>query len=177
MRISDWSSDVCSSDLAASQPHHFLSVTKGGHSAIVSTLGNNDCHVILRGGKEPNYDAQNVENACRFLEKSNLKAQVMVDASHANSSKDYRNQPLVVENIATQLEGGEHRISGVMIESHLISGRQDLVPGGALVYGQSITDGCIDWDTSVQVLERLAGAVKRRREVLASAAPEAEHSA
>jgi len=161
---------------AASQPHHFLSVTKGGHSAIVSTVGNNDCHVILRGGKEPNYDARSVEDACQFLTKSGLKAQVMIDASHANSSKDYRNQPAVVENVAAQLDGGERRISGVMIESHLVSGRQDLVPGRALVYGQSITDGCIDWDTSVQVLERLADAVRTRREAVAAISEEAQHN-
>ena len=150
---------------AASQSHHFLSVTKGGHSAIVSTVGNDDCHVILRGGKVPNYDAANVETACEALAKAGLPQRLMVDASHANSNKDYRNQPKVLDDIAAQLEGGEHRLCGVMVESHLVGGRQDLVAGQTLVYGQSISDGCIDWDTSVQVLERLAQAVKNRRKV------------
>ncbi len=152
---------------AASQPHHFLSVTKGGHSAIVSTVGNDDCHVILRGGKVPNYDADNVEQVCQTLVKSGLPARLMIDASHANSHKDYRNQPAVLENISQQMEAGDERIFGVMIESHLVDGRQDLVAGRPLVYGQSITDGCIGWDTSVQVLERLAQAVKNRRKVVA----------
>src|SRR5690606_1351350 len=155
---------------AASQPHHFLSVTKGGHSAIVSTQGNEDCHIILRGGKAPNYDAESVDQACQVLTKSGLRPVLMVDASHANSNKDYTRQPLVLDDIATQIEGGEERIFGVMIESHLVGGRQDLVPGKPLVYGQSITDGCIDWDTSVTCLERLAEAVKNRRQVLASSA-------
>ncbi|GAB2908671.1 3-deoxy-7-phosphoheptulonate synthase AroG [Paralcaligenes sp. KSB-10] len=154
---------------AASQPHHFLSVTKGGHSAIVSTVGNEDCHAILRGGKVPNYDADNVEQACQILSKSGLRARLMIDASHANSNKDYRNQPAVIENIAQQMESGDERIFGVMVESHLVGGRQDLVEGQPLVYGQSITDGCIDWDTSVQVMERLAQAVRHRREVAAQA--------
>lgn len=155
---------------AASQPHHFLSVTKGGHSAIVSTVGNNDCHAILRGGKSPNYDAANVEAACQTLGKSGLRPRLMIDASHANSNKDYLNQPLVAEDIAVQVEAGDDRIFGVMIESHLVGGRQDLVPGQALVYGQSITDGCIDWDTSVTVLERLSQAVQARRQVHAQSA-------
>ncbi|MBV6307191.1 3-deoxy-7-phosphoheptulonate synthase AroG [Candidimonas humi] len=155
---------------AASQPHHFLSVTKGGHSAIVSTLGNEDCHIILRGGKAPNYDAASVEQACQFLVKSSLRPRLMIDASHANSSKDYRKQPEVVQDIAHQLEQGDERIFGVMVESHLVGGRQDLVPGQPLVYGQSITDGCIDWDTSVQVLDRLAAAVASRRQAIAAAA-------
>ncbi|MGB6103525.1 MAG: 3-deoxy-7-phosphoheptulonate synthase AroG [Pusillimonas sp.] len=149
---------------AASQPHHFLSVTKGGHSAIVSTVGNNDCHVILRGGKTPNFDAENVEAACQTLVKSGLRPRIMVDASHANSNKDYKNQPLVLDDVAGQMEAGDERIFGVMIESNLVGGRQDLVPGQALTYGQSITDGCIDWDASVQVLERLALAVRNRRQ-------------
>jgi 3-deoxy-7-phosphoheptulonate synthase len=150
---------------AASQPHHFLSVTKGGHSAIVSTVGNDDCHIILRGGKQPNYDAASVEAACQFLVKSSLQARLMIDVSHANSNKDYRNQPSVIDAVAAQVEGGDGRISGVMVESHLVGGRQDLVPGRAPVYGQSITDGCVDWDTSVRILERLARAVETRRRV------------
>lgn len=153
---------------AASQPHHFLSVTKGGHSAIVSTAGNEDCHVILRGGKQPNYDVDSVEETSSVLAKSGLRPRIMIDASHANSNKDYRNQPAVIEDVAKQLEGGDERLFGVMIESHLVEGRQDLVPGQPLVYGQSITDGCVDWDTSVKMLERLALAVKKRREVVAS---------
>lgn len=150
---------------AASQPHHFLSVTKGGHSAIVSTAGNEDCHVILRGGKTPNYDAASVDAACADLSKAGLAQRVMVDASHANSSKNPENQPLVADDIARQMERGEQRIVGIMIESHLVAGRQDLVPGKELTYGQSITDGCIDWDTSVQTLERLAQGVRERRRV------------
>lgn len=155
---------------AASQSHHFLSVTKGGHSAIVSTAGNNDCHVILRGGKVPNYDAANVEQACQVLAKAGLPQRIMIDASHANSNKDYRNQPLVLDDVARQMEGGEARICGVMVESHLVGGRQDLVAGQPLTYGQSITDGCIDWDTSVQVLERLALAVRNRRKLAVQSA-------
>uniref|UniRef100_UPI00333FF3A7 3-deoxy-7-phosphoheptulonate synthase AroG n=1 Tax=Castellaniella defragrans TaxID=75697 RepID=UPI00333FF3A7 len=153
---------------AASQPHYFLSVTKGGHSAIVSTMGNEDCHVILRGGKAPNYDAQSVAAAAQALEKEGMPPRLMIDASHANSSKDYTRQPLVIEDIAHQVEAGDTRIFGVMVESHLVGGRQDLVPGRPLVYGQSITDGCIDWDTSVTVLERLAAAVAARRAALAA---------
>lgn len=155
---------------AASQPHHFLSVTKGGHSAIVTTKGNNDCHVILRGGKTPNYDADHVNSTAQALADADLPARIMIDVSHANSNKDYRNQPIVIEDIATQMETGDNRIFGVMIESNLVGGRQDLVPGQPLTYGQSITDGCIDWDSTVQVLERLAKAVQTRREMCAQAA-------
>ena len=153
---------------AASQPHHFLSVTKGGHSAIVSTLGNEDCHVILRGGKTPNFDAASVAAACEDLAKSGLAQRVMIDASHANSNKKPENQPAVCDDISRQLEAGDSRIIGVMVESNLVAGRQDLVTGQPLVYGQSVTDGCIDWDTSEKVLKRLAQAVKERRRVLAT---------
>jgi len=153
---------------AASQPHHFLSVTKGGVSAIVSTNGNEDCHVILRGGKAPNYDAASVEAAAQDMAKAGLAQRVMIDASHANSSKKPENQPQVLDDVARQMEAGDNRIVGVMVESHLVAGRQDLVPGKPLVYGQSITDGCIDWDVSVQVLERLAQAVQARRLVATS---------
>ena len=149
---------------AASHPHHFLAVTKEGRSAIASTTGNPDCHVILRGGKAPNYDAESVEAASGVLAKAALSARLMIDASHANSSKDPENQPRVVDAIAAQIEAGDHRIIGAMIESHLVAGRQELVPGQELTYGQSITDGCIGWDASVAVLERLAEAVRRRRE-------------
>ena len=155
---------------AASNPHHFLSVTKQGGTAIVSTTGNPDCHVILRGGKQPNYDAASVGEACQALAKAKLPTRLMIDASHANSLKNPENQPKVIEDIATQLEDGEQRIVGVMVESHLVGGRQELVEGQPLVYGQSITDGCIDWDTTVQVLERLAAAVRARREVKVSEA-------
>jgi len=154
---------------AASHPHHFLSVTKGGHSAIVSTQGNEDCHVILRGGKTPNYDAASVDATCQDIGKMGLAQRVMIDASHANSSKKPENQPLVIDDIARQVEAGDSRIIGVMIESHIEAGRQDLVPGQPLKYGQSITDGCIAWDDSVCVLERLAVAVQERRRLMRAA--------
>jgi 3-deoxy-7-phosphoheptulonate synthase len=147
---------------AASRPHHFLSVTKGGHSAIVATRGNEDCHVILRGGREPNYDAASVRDACEQSAAVGLPCRLMIDASHGNSRKDPENQPAVAADIAAQLEAGERRVFGIMIESHLVAGRQDL-GGGELVYGQSVTDGCLGWDDSVGVLERLAQAVARRR--------------
>ena len=152
---------------AASQPHHFLSVTKGGHSAIVSTNGNEDCHIILRGGKAPNYDAASVDLACKDIAANGLAQRLMIDASHANSSKNPANQIPVCADIAQQIAAGDTRIVGVMIESHLVAGRQDLVPGKELVYGQSITDGCIAWEDSVGVLEGLAEAVKARRLKLA----------
>ena len=148
---------------AASQPHHFLSVTKGGHSAIVSTNGNEDCHVILRGGKAPNYDAASVDEACKAIAAQGLEPRLMIEASHANSSKKPENQVPVCADIAAQVAAGDARIVGVMVESHLVAGRQDLVPGQELVYGQSVTDGCIDWAHSVQVLQGLADAVKQRR--------------
>ncbi|MFZ6770659.1 3-deoxy-7-phosphoheptulonate synthase AroG [Undibacterium sp. Di26W] len=148
---------------ASSQPHHFLSVTKGGHSAIVSTNGNEDCHIILRGGKTPNYDAASVDAACKDIANSGLASRLMIDASHANSSKNPANQIPVCADIAKQIAEGDTRIVGVMIESHLVAGRQDLVQGKELVYGQSVTDGCIDWDSSIQVLEGLADAVKQKR--------------
>ncbi|HLS52301.1 MAG TPA: 3-deoxy-7-phosphoheptulonate synthase, partial [Burkholderiaceae bacterium] len=146
-------------------PHHFLSVTKGGHSAIVSTQGNEDCHLILRGGKKPNYQAESVEAASAAIKAAGLEPKIMVDSSHANSNKDYRNQPLVIEDVAQQIAKGDSRLIGMMIESHLVGGRQDLVDGKALVYGQSITDGCIDWESTETVLEQLAEAVKARRTV------------
>ncbi|MCA3783866.1 3-deoxy-7-phosphoheptulonate synthase AroG [Burkholderia sp.] len=148
---------------AASQPHHFLSVTKGGHSAIVSTAGNEDCPVILRGGKTPNYDADSVNAACADIGKAGLAARLMIDASHANSSKKHENQIPVCADIGRQIAAGDARIVGVMIESHLVEGRQDLKEGCALTYGQSITDACIAWDDSVKVLEGLAESVKARR--------------
>lgn len=148
---------------SASQPHHFLAVTKSGRSAIAATAGNEDCHVILRGGKTPNYDAASVETACALLVEAGLAPAVMIDASHANSSKTPENQPLVIDDIADQVAGGDERIIGVMVESHLVAGRQDVVAGQPLAYGQSITHGCIGWDTTVAVLEHLAAAVAARR--------------
>ena len=155
---------------AASHPHHFMPVTKSGRSAIASTTGNKDTHVILRGGKAPNYDAGSVEAASAELTKAGLRPALMIDASHANSAKKPENQPLVVGDVAQQVEAGDRRIIGVMIESNLVAGRQDLVLGRPLTYGQSITDGCIGWDTTVEVLERLADAVETRRGVTARAA-------
>jgi 3-deoxy-7-phosphoheptulonate synthase len=148
---------------AASQPHHFLAVTKEGRSAIAATTGNQDCHIILRGGEWPNYDTAHVSGACRDLQKAGLTPAVMIDASHANSGYNPDNQPKVVDAVARQIEGGSHGIMGMMIESHLVGGRQDLVPGKRPRYGQSITDGCIDWETSVEVLHRLAEPVRVRR--------------
>ncbi len=148
---------------AASQPHHFLSVTKEGHSAIISTNGNEDCHIILRGGKTPNYDAQHVNSTCAEISKAGLAQYLMIDASHANSFKKAENQIPVCTNIAQQISSGDTRIIGVMIESHLVAGRQDLQPNKELTYGQSITDGCIGWEESVQILDSLAQAVRSRR--------------
>src|SRR3984885_1952978 len=148
---------------AASQPHHFLSVTKAGHSAIVSTNGNDDCHIILRGGKTPNYDAESVNAACADIGKSGLAARLMIDASHANSSKKHENQIPVCADIGRQIAGGDERIIGVMVESPLVAGRQDLKEGCELTYGQSVTDACIGWEDSLNVLEGLADAVKQRR--------------
>ncbi|MCB6183617.1 3-deoxy-7-phosphoheptulonate synthase AroG [Leeia sp. TBRC 13508] len=148
---------------AANAPHHFLSVTKAGHSAIVSTLGNEDCHVILRGGKAPNYDAESVEAACQQLSSSGLAQKVMIDFSHANSSKQYKKQMDVCEDVGAQIATGDERIFGVMAESHLCEGRQDLKPGHPLTYGQSITDACIGWDDSESLLSTLAESVRQRR--------------
>ena len=152
---------------AARREHHFLSVHKNGQVAIVETNGNKDCHVILRGGKEPNYEAKFVTAACQELEVAKLPASLMVDLSHANSSKQHERQITVADDIAKQIESGSRHIFGVMIESHLNGGAQKFTPGkddaSALEYGKSITDACINWDDSVQVLERLAQAVKKRR--------------
>ena len=155
---------------AASAPHHFLSVTKGGHSAIVHTAGNEDCHIILRGGKTTNYDAASVDAACRELAHAGLAAHVMIDCSHANSQKQHERQVEVAADVARQIAAGDARICGVMIESHLNAGRQDLVAGHPLQYGVSITDACIGWDTTVEVLRTLADAVGQRRVRLADEA-------
>jgi 3-deoxy-7-phosphoheptulonate synthase len=153
---------------AAQSPHHFLSVTKAGHSAIVSTGGNEDCHVILRGGKGPNYDAAHVDAACKEIAAAGLAARLMVDASHANSSKRFKQQIEVVRDTSCQLAAGDERIIGVMVESHLVEGRQDLVPGQPLEYGKSITDACLGWEDSLIVLEMLAKGVRARRLVEAA---------
>jgi 3-deoxy-7-phosphoheptulonate synthase len=147
----------------ARHPHHFLSVTKEGHSAIVSTLGNEDCHLILRGGRHPNYDAGSVDVACKELAAAGLSQRVMIDLSHSNSQKNYLRQTDVGREVASQIASGEDRIMGVMIESHLNAGRQDLLPGRELAYGQSITDACIGWEDSVPLLDALAEAVRARR--------------
>jgi 3-deoxy-7-phosphoheptulonate synthase len=148
---------------AAAHPHRFLSVSKPGRCAIVTTLGNEDCHVILRGGNTPNFDAASVDSACSAMLAARLPSRVMIDASHANSGKCPERQPDVVHAIGKQVASGDRRIVGVMVESNLVAGRQELVPGQALTYGQSITDGCLGWNASVAVLEFLARAVERRR--------------
>jgi 3-deoxy-7-phosphoheptulonate synthase len=153
---------------AASNPHHFLAVTKQGRSAIATTTGNSDCHVILRGGRVPNYDAASIDATWKVMSGAGVGTCIMIDASHGNSNKRPQNQVPVVESIARQIEAGDRRIGGVMLESHLLGGRQDLVPGKPLVYGQSITDGCVDWQTSVELLERLAAAVERGRRTAAA---------
>lgn len=149
---------------AAQHPHHFLSVTKQGISAIVATAGNDSCHVILRGGNSgPNYAAADVDQVSAQLKKAGLPHRVMVDCSHGNSSKDHARQPIVAHDIATQIAAGSEQIFGVMIESHLVEGRQNQQPGQPLAYGQSITDACISWETTADVLEELAAAVRERR--------------
>jgi 3-deoxy-7-phosphoheptulonate synthase len=148
---------------AAQAPHHFLSVTKGGHSAIVSTTGNEDCHLILRGGKQPNYDTANVDAAAKGMAEAGIPARIMIDFSHANSSKNPAKQVDVAQDVAQQLAAGDERICGVMAESHLKPGRQDLVPGKALAYGVSITDGCVGWEETRGMLEVLAEGVRKRR--------------
>ncbi|HZE11882.1 MAG TPA: 3-deoxy-7-phosphoheptulonate synthase AroG [Burkholderiales bacterium] len=148
---------------AARAPHHFLSVTKAGYSAIVSTNGNEDCHIILRGGKHPNYDAASVEAAAKELAGAGLEQRLMIDCSHSNSQKMYQRQIDVAREVARQISTGEDRVFGLMVESNLKAGRQDLVPGKPLVYGQSITDGCIGWEETVPLLRNLADAVRQRR--------------
>jgi 3-deoxy-7-phosphoheptulonate synthase len=156
---------------AAQAPHHFLSVTKDGHSAIVSTTGNEDCHIILRGGKQPNYDAATVDAAARSLAEAAIPARIMIDFSHGNSAKDPQRQIPVAQDVASQIDSGDGRIFGIMIESHLKAGRQDLLPGKELIYGLSITDACIGWEETRRILDLLAEAVRKRR---LKAAAEAE---
>jgi 3-deoxy-7-phosphoheptulonate synthase len=149
---------------AAANAHHFLSVTKEGLAAIVATRGNPDCHVILRGANHgPNYNAESVSSASEKLIAHGLPARIMIDCSHGNSSKDYRKQPQVADNIVQQIEQGNATIFGLMMESHLVGGRQDLKPNCTLTYGQSITDACLGWDETVPVIHRLAEAVRKRR--------------
>jgi 3-deoxy-7-phosphoheptulonate synthase len=149
--------------LAASRPHHFMAITKGGRSAIAATTGNPDCHVILRGGKAPNYDAASVAATSAAADQLGVKAAILIDASHANSGKQPEKQLLVVEDVSRQIEAGDLRIIGMMIESNLLGGRQDLVQGKPLIYGRSITDACIDWESSVAAVQRLARAADLRR--------------
>jgi 3-deoxy-7-phosphoheptulonate synthase len=153
---------------AAARPHHFLSVHKNGQVAIVETKGNKDCHVILRGGKTPNYDAVHVAAACKEIEAAKLDCTLMVDCSHANSSKQHERQLDVARDVGEQLKAGGHCIFGVMVESHLHGGAQKFSPGkddpGKLEYGKSITDACLGWDDSLAVLEVLADAVRARRD-------------
>ena len=148
---------------AAGAPHCFLSVTKWGHSAIVNTSGNGDCHIILRGGKEPNYSAKHVAEVKVGLEKAGLPPQVMIDFSHANSSKQFKKQMEVGADVCQQIAGGEKAVIGVMIESHLVEGNQNLEGSEPLVYGKSVTDACIGWDATDAILRQLANAVKARR--------------
>ena len=149
---------------SASQPHHFLSVTKEGFSAIFSTGGNNDCHVILRGGSRPNYDTESINIAAEEMEATGFKPRMMIDFSHANSRKRHQKQVDVGRDVAGQIARGDKRIIGAMIESFLVAGRQDWRADQELTYGQSITDACICWDDSVPLLRELATAVKKRRE-------------
>lgn len=149
---------------AANNPHIFMSLTKMGHSAIFSTTGNQDCHVILRGGNDgPNYDEDSVQQAVSQLESAHVQSKLMIDCSHANSSKQHEKQIEVAASIKSQLAKGSNHIMGVMVESHLVGGRQDPQPDQTLVYGQSITDACIDWDASIDVLKTLAKGVQARR--------------
>lgn len=148
---------------AAIRPHNFLSVTKEGNAAIFSTTGNPDTHMILRGGMKPNYDAESIDMVSKELETATLTANIMIDLSHANSKKQYDLQIKAGNAVAEQITNGDKRIIGTMIESHLIAGRQDAKPGQKLVYGQSITDACLGWDNTVELIKTLANASKARR--------------
>ncbi len=150
--------------VAARHQHHFLSVHKNGQVAIVETRGNEDCHLILRGGRQPNYHAQCVNRACALLADLGLPPRLMIDCSHANSGKQYLQQRVVADAVGAQIAAGDHRIIGVMVESHLKAGRQNFVAGSKPVFGQSITDACLGWEDSVTLLERLAECVRQRRD-------------
>jgi len=158
---------------AARRPHHFLSLTKAGHSAIFSTSGNEGSHIILRGGKVPNYDAASVQAAANALQKEGLAPNIMIDFSHANCLKQYQKQMDVGCDVAEQIAGGDQRIFGVMIESHLVAGNQKLETGKQLVYGQSITDPCLGWEDSVVLIGELAEAVRKRRAWIAASKDDA----
>lgn len=149
---------------AASAPHCFLSVTKWGHSAIVNTAGNDDCHIILRGGKEPNYSSAHVAEVKAGLSKAGLEPQIMIDFSHANSSKQFKKQMEVGTDVCRQIAQGEKSIMGVMIESHLVEGNQNLESGEPLTYGKSVTDACIGWEDTEVLLRQLSNAAKARRQ-------------
>ena len=148
---------------AAQAPHAFMGMTKMGQAAIFETRGNDDCHVILRGGKQPNYAKADVDDACSLLKAAGLREQVMIDVSHANSSKQHARQIVVAEDVAAQIAAGDARITGIMIESHLEEGRQDIAPGVALKHGVSVTDACISMAQTLPVLASLAAAVRERR--------------
>ncbi|MFP5304852.1 MAG: 3-deoxy-7-phosphoheptulonate synthase [Gammaproteobacteria bacterium] len=150
--------------MSARHPHRFLSLTQQGHVAIFETTGNQDCHIILRGGSAgTNYDAKSVDAACAALTKAGLRPQVMIDFSHANSNKQHKRQMLVGQDVAHQIAGGDERIIGVMVESHLVEGRQDIAPRDRMTYGQSVTDACIHWDDTLELLRQLANSVEQRR--------------
>ncbi len=154
---------------AAAYPHVFLSVTEQGVAAIVTTAGNSECHMILRGGKSgTNYDADSVAGALKLLQHHNLNARLMIDTSHGNSNKDHRRQPLVAADVGAQIAAGQAGIIGVLMESFLVEGRQDCTDRTQLVYGQSITDACMGWETTVEVLQGLAAAARERRRRLAT---------
>jgi 3-deoxy-7-phosphoheptulonate synthase len=156
---------------ASARPHRFLGVTEQGLAGIVTTVGNPHCHVILRGGSGPNFDAAAVSAAATTMRGASLRPALMIDCSHGNSQKDFRRQPEVARTVAAQIAGGAVELMGVMLESHLVEGRQDLEPGRALTYGQSITDACLGWDATVPLLEELSQAVRTRRAVAASKRP------
>lgn len=149
--------------VAAQNSHAFMGMTKMGQSAIFETRGNPDTHIILRGGKAPNYSTEHVDGACAQLQKSHLRAQVMIDVSHANSAKQHRRQIEVIDNVATQIAAGDNRIMGVMIESHIHEGRQDIIEGQPLQYGVSLTDACLSFEQTAPLLQQLARAVQNRR--------------
>jgi len=152
--------------LSAKHPHIFLSPTKTGQTAIYRTTGNPLAHVILRGGKQPNYQAESVNQAASLLTQATLAPLIMIDVSHANSEKKYEQQAVVAEQVGVQIAGGDERIFGLMVESHLVAGRQDVVSGQPLTYGQSITDGCLGWEASQALIERLANHLEQRRQRL-----------
>jgi 3-deoxy-7-phosphoheptulonate synthase len=155
---------------SAESPHRFMGINRQGQVALITTNGNPDGHVILRGGKQPNYDTKSIQHASEQLEKYGLKSQMMVDCSHANSMKDYRRQIDVCDSVVSQISAGDNRIMGVMLESHLVEGRQDVIEGQSLTYGQSITDASISWESTETCLSNLAAAVRKRRQINASQA-------